>query len=59
MLDVTKMVDAVLDAMDKSLRAFHERLKVMEARLAELEAVPQLTTAGYGTRRSFIGPARW
>ncbi len=34
------MADAVLDAVDKPLSKFHERLKSMEAKLAELEARP-------------------
>jgi len=31
MLDVGKMVDAVLDVIDKPLRAMHERIKAVEA----------------------------
>ena len=33
MLDVAPMVDAVLDAIDKPLRTFAERLKAVEERL--------------------------
>ena len=35
MLDVGKMVDAVLDAVDKPLRSFHERIAAVEARTPE------------------------
>ena len=35
MLDVGKMVDAVLEVVDKPLRAFSERLKAVEARVPE------------------------
>jgi len=35
MLDVGKMVDAVLDAIDKPRRAFHDRLKALETRAPE------------------------
>ena len=35
MLDVGKMVDAVLDVVDKPLRAMHERIKAVEARTPE------------------------
>ena len=46
MLDVSKMVDAMLDAVDVPLRKFNEHIKALEARIAELEAVPQLTDGG-------------
>jgi hypothetical protein len=38
MLDVSKMVDAVLDAIDKPLRAMHERIKAIET--VEAETLP-------------------
>jgi hypothetical protein len=40
MLDVSKMVDAVLEAVDKPLRAFAERIKALEARQPELPTAP-------------------
>ena len=38
MLDVSKMVDAVLDVIDKPLRAMHERIKAIET--VEAETLP-------------------
>jgi len=41
MFDVGKMVDAVLDAVDKPMRAMHERLKAVEARPPD-ERLPEV-----------------
>ena len=46
MLDVGKMVDAVLDAVDKPLHSLHERIKALEARISELEVRPQVKYLG-------------
>ena len=40
MLDVGKMVDAVLEVVDKPLRAFAERLKTLETRAPEVPLAP-------------------
>ena len=46
MLDVSKMADAVLDAVDKPLRSFPRTIKVLEQRIAELEAKSPLQYEG-------------
>jgi len=45
MLDVGKMVDAVLDAVDKPIRALHERVKAVEAPALPAELVERLKSA--------------
>lgn len=45
MLDVGKMVDAVLDAIDKPMRAMHDRVKALETCALPPELVAQLATA--------------
>jgi hypothetical protein len=45
MLDVGKMVDAVLDAVDKPIRALHERVKAVEANELPPDLVERLKSA--------------
>ena len=45
MLDVGKMVDAVLDAVDKPIRALHERVKAIEANGLPSDLVERLNSA--------------
>jgi outer membrane receptor protein involved in Fe transport len=45
MLDVGKMVDAVLDAVDKPLRTLAERVKAVEAATLPADLVAQLKSA--------------
>jgi integrin beta 3 len=62
MFDVGKMVDAVLDAVDKPLRVFAERLKAVEARVPERgekgdKGDPgEAGAAGTNGKDGFIGP---
>jgi hypothetical protein len=45
MLDVGKMVDAVLDTIDKPLRAMHERIRAIESSALPPDLVEQLKSA--------------
>ena len=56
MLDVGKMTDAVLDAVDKPLRAMHERIKAVEANGLPPDLVERLKSAAEALAQSAPEP---
>jgi hypothetical protein len=55
MLDVSKMVDAVLDAIDKPLRTMHERIKAIET-VETPELPPDLVERLKSATEALAGP---
>jgi len=56
MLDVGKMVDAVLDTIDKPLRAMHERIKAVEAPALPPDLLEQIKSAEAALREPMPPP---